>query len=137
MKKVSYYILTILGLISGSHIVCAQSPDNRVWTVTAFDNIERNEHVAYSCSFETHNDKIKWIQKGGARVTEFQIVSKTTSWSNIEDAGEVTYQISLDGNTGSIRFYRASGQLAIETNLQVGATNSLPFKFIVTSTTAL
>lgn len=136
MKPIyTFFILSSFLLCSS--LLYSQSPDNRAWTVSAFDNTQTNEHVTYACSFETHSDKIKWIQKGGARITEFQITSQTNSWSNIQETGEVTYQVTLDGNSGSIRFYRESGQLFIETNLQVEGKNTLPFKFMVNTTTAL
>lgn len=136
MKPINIFLLfaTFLLWCSPSY---SQSPDNRAWTVSAFDNTQTNEHVTYACAFETHSDKIKWIQKGGARVTEFQITSRTNTWSNIQEVGEITYQVTLDGNSGWIRFYRESGQLFIETNLQVEGKNTLPFKFMVNSTSTL
>jgi hypothetical protein len=137
MKSIPFISFMILGSFIIVNSGIAQPPDGRIWNVSQFVDLKSNDRVTYSCSFETHANKIKWIQKAGARITEFEISGKTNTWTDIQVTGEVIYKITSDGNVGSLRFYRTGGQLFVETILLVNGKNTLPFKFTVNSTSAL
>lgn len=102
-----------------------------------FYNEDVKESVTNASRFESNSNKIKWIQKGGALVYEFDINSISNGWDDVSKDGEVIVDVSFRGNKGSIKFSRKQGQTSIETDIRIDGKNILPFTFTINAISEL
>jgi hypothetical protein len=132
MKKT----ILLLSIIYTCTWATAQSVDssNLTWHVDGFHNKSNNEDVTLASRFETSPQQIRWSQKGGAFVYDFEVTGKTGSWTELQVDGEVTFEVTFRGQSGTIRFARTQGKITIETSILKDGQNLLPYVFTVSST---
>ncbi len=140
MKKLPItFSASIVLLFIASNLSVAQSVSakNLRWSSNEFYNDEVKETTTHTSVFETSSERIKWIQKNGARIYEFEVREITGSWQDTSKDGEITYQVSFRGNSGTIKFSRKRGRTTINTNIPLEGKNILPYTFSVNSISPL
>jgi hypothetical protein len=140
MKKLPITIITSIVLVFiASNLSLAQSVSakNLRRSSNEFYNEEVKETTTHASAFETSSERIKRIQKNGARIYEFEVREITGSWQDTSKDGEITYQDSFRGNSRTIKFSRKKGQATIKTNIPLEGKNILPYTFSVNSISPL
>ena len=103
-----------------------------VWTVTALSDINTNKNSAYTCVFETNGQQaIAWKQKNGAYNTSFAVTQLTGTWANVQADGQVVYDITLDGETGTLTFARNATGIFITLDLSQAGGSRLKHRYTV------
>ena len=117
MKINLFKFLFVLWLAFCSGIINAQNvaQQNLAWTSTTVVDIKNNApSMPFQCSFKTFsNQSIDWIQKSGAEVYQYTVVSIEGSWTNVMTDGTIQYNVFLGTSTGSFVFTRSNGQLSV------------------------
>lgn len=106
---------------------------NLTWQVISFHNHSNNEDVTLASRFETSPQLVKWIQKNGSVVYEFNITGKSGTWMNINNDGEFEMTVSFRDSTGTILFKRDQGVISITINIIKDGQALLPYTFKVSS----
>lgn len=125
------------------HLIKAQTFDLETakvnWKVNQVTNKDNASDQFQSHSeFITHDiNTIKWVQKGGAKVYEFDVIERTGSWHNSDADGELIYSVTFRGNAGTIKFSRKQSVITIDTHVPVNGKNILPYVFQVNSISQL
>jgi len=114
-------ILFILLIAAVQMPVMAQSTNPQQatirWNASGFTDQATNVTVQKPCQFIVYgSSKIEWVQKGGSLVYTFLVTSVSGTWTDVNTNGTLTYQVTLDGTSGSIQVSR-SGNVTISLNL--------------------
>jgi hypothetical protein len=124
MKK---YIILMIAIIATIPCVSAQNilSDTLRWQVTQLEDLNANVTESYSCTFTTRGTGyIDWDQASVS--SQFEVTSVSGTWPNASEAGEVVYQITIDGLSGQLTFGRASGSATIL--LELTRSNGQPLR---------
>jgi hypothetical protein len=134
--KIKY---TFLALIFVSPMVFGQSMESQSlkWLVDKLDNTAHSDEVVLSSWLETNAQVVKWYQKGGAVVYQFEITGRTGNWSDVSQSGQSTLSVTFRQMPGTIVFKRTTEGISIETNIQKNGSNLMPYVFHVTQITTL
>ena len=101
------------------------------WVVTKITDNQTQELMNFQCTFESQSNSIKWIQKNGSYVTSFSINSVQGTWSDVKSIGEVTYSVTLDGQTGTLKFWRDASGAYITINLPQAGMDAIWYTYSI------
>jgi hypothetical protein len=123
----------VLCLICCCSIAQSVESQNLRWNVTGFHNKTNGDNVSLTSYFETSPQLIRWIQKNGSVIYDFQVTGKAGSWSDVNSDGEITFNVIFREHSGTIRFARQQGSITIEPNILKSGSNMLPYNFSVST----
>lgn len=108
MSKMIFKPIAIILLIIGTSMSGFCQTDTLIWQSDTVKNILNSDVFAFNCLFKVYpNEKIEWIQNGGAEVSEFIIESSTGELPE-NGIGTVEYSIAQDGLAGRIKIQRVA-----------------------------
>lgn len=128
-------LLFVFFNLAASTFAQSVETQNLSWTVTGFHNNSNNDNMTLASRFETGPDLIQWIQKNGAFVYDFTVTGHTGSWTDASADGEITFNVTFRGQSGTIRFARQQGTVTIEPNILNNGNNMLTYTFNVSTVT--
>lgn len=135
MKKVFFAFVPLLFL--GTIFSKAQNMNTTAltWTVDGLTDLSANvTATSYRCTFATNgNLPIIWSQKNGAFVTTLSIQGSSGTWTDVATAGQITYTVSAEGQTGTLTFARDVLGLSIIIDLSVANGGRLNHRYTVTT----
>ena len=131
------YIILIL-LLSGLTMAKLQGQDVRsaglTWTVTTIKDLDTGDSKAFGCTFESNGiGNILWKQNAGGYVRTLVTQTVTGSFPNVTAIGQLTYNISEDGDTGTVIFERNSSGVFITLDISDGTGPRISNKYTVFS----
>jgi hypothetical protein len=130
MKKILLAFAMYTSLVS----LNAQDIHNArlAWSVTTLSDLNTKKSSSYNCVFETNGQQeIKWKQNGGTDVTLISVSKLTGAWANISTTGEVVFNISVEGETGTLTFTRNGSNTFIVLDLPISGANRIKHKYSV------
>lgn len=141
MRMKSYRILFCCAVLVTALIMGLQASAQDIltahlsWEVNRLIDQNTQQASSYSCTFETNGrSAVLWKQKGGAVVTSIDITSVTGSWADVKAAGQVIFEIEVEGEPGTLVFERAATGAFI--SLKLGDSYSIDHRYVVSSITA-
>lgn len=110
--------------------------DEIIWHVSHLKNLTTGEEAEHSFKFVTRGSgSISWIQKNGAYTFELTVSSISGYWQNVAQAGQVTYTIAIDGQTGTLTFERNANGIFCAIDLSQPNGERLKHQYTVQSIT--
>jgi hypothetical protein len=119
MKHLLPKVIIVLYLLSFCQEVRSQniSNDTIEWNATGFNDLRSKTSktkVYPGCRFISYrNDKIQWIQKNGNVVYDFTINKTKGDWPNINNEGEIQFEVELDKQIGKIFIKRTKNDIKL------------------------
>ncbi len=114
-------------VVSGQNI--ASTP--LVWQVTKLEDFNANSSMDYQCTFVTDGTTgIEWNQKGNYS-TDLGVVSITGTWVDVVVDGKVTYQITMEGDSGTMIFEKTPEGTYITLDVSPGNPAHIKYRFTV------
>lgn len=102
------------------------------WTVTGLSDLNTNKNSVYNCVFETNGAQpIVWKQKNSTYLQALVVTQLTGNWADVQTNGQVGYDISIDGQTGTLTFMRDASGVFITIDLSQPTGNRLRHKYSV------
>ncbi len=137
MTKLFSFLLVVI-----SFQVQSQDDDftkRLLWKVDGVSKTDNStDQFTSSSEFVTEgSNTIKWNQKGGALVYNFEVTQKVGNWKDTKQNGELVFSVLFRGYAGKIKFSRKQGQIKIETDIPIEGKNTLPFVFTIASISVL
>lgn len=83
------------------------------WTADRATDLKTNNDFAFQCVFQTNENSVEWIQKSGSFVQHFNVTSTDGTWNDVQQAGEITFHVSHNGQTGTVVAKRTSAGVSI------------------------
>ena len=117
--------------------VCAQDVRSTglTWSVNELMDLNKNVSASYSCQFKTNGVmSIGWDQS--AYDTSLTVQQADGQWNDVTTPGQITYSISLDGETGTIVFERTASGVYITLDLSQPNGGRLRHRYSVSQVTA-
>lgn len=130
MKNFLNSLLLIVVMVTASRAQDAATT-SLGWQVTGFTNRTNQETTNLPSRIESSAHSVRWLQKNGTRVYEFDVTGHSGSWPDVQADGEITFQIVFRGQTGSIRFSRQQGLCQVYIDLPQQPTALLPYTLTV------
>jgi len=89
--------------------------DTIQWNSTNFvDLLADNTAVAVPCQFITKGiSSLEWVQANGSYICTMQITSKDGSWTDLNNDGSITYNVTLDQIPGRVTLSRSGNSLKL------------------------
>lgn len=107
--------------------------ENMQWEVTQLKDLHSGESMEYQCTFNTYGAKrITWVQKGNY-IIEFEVKRVSGKWKDIDALGTVVYNVSADGDEGTITFEKDRSGTTISMDLSQEANARLQHLFKVSN----
>jgi hypothetical protein len=103
------------------------------WSSNRTVNLKNEDYFNYSCIFKTTPTAIDWVQKGGAYITRYQIISTEGTWTDITKPGKVTYQVKRDDMPGTLIFERNEVEITVTIDFSKQDSKSINQRFVVSS----
>jgi hypothetical protein len=91
--------------------------DNLTWTVDQLTDLRTGESFSYNAVFITSPGSITWKQQNGSVTASLMVNGVEGSWSNVNGNGFATYNIVMDGISGTLKFARDADGLSIVIDL--------------------
>jgi hypothetical protein len=104
--------LTIALIFLSMLYVCAQdiASSNLTWIVDQTTDVGSSTTINYSCEIKTFGSgSVKWIQKKGEKVTNYQVSGTEGTWTNIALNGSFTYLLVRENKTCSMKIEKGPG----------------------------
>jgi len=114
MKKA----LTVFLLLFLSSALWAQDIQSASlkWSVSQLNDLSTGSIKAYTCDFKTSSaQEIIWVQK--SITYDFLITDIIGTWPDVQISGEITYEVLLDGESGTLAFKRTNSGVFITLDL--------------------
>lgn len=90
--------------------------DTLTWQVIQLHDMNSNAIVNYQCQFKTNGSStIQWVQDD--LTSDIAVTAQTGTWTNITNNGKVTYQITVEGNSGTLAFERTAEGVTISIDI--------------------
>ena len=84
------------------------------WVVTQLNDVKTQKAASYNCVFETNGKQnIFWKQGGGNYTVTMLVTNVSGFWPDVKTVGKVEYEISIDGERGTLTFERATSGVFI------------------------
>lgn len=134
MKKIITLFFISLFILPS---VCAQDVRSTGlnWSVNELTDLNKNVSASYSCLFKTNGVmSIGWDQS--AYDTSLTVQQADGQWNDVTTPGQITYSISLDGETGTIVFERTASGVYITLDLSQPNGGRLRHRYSVSQVTA-
>lgn len=132
-KTITLFFFSLLMVLS----VSAQNvrTSQLTWSVNELTDLNKNVSASYSCLFKTDGLlSISWDQS--AYDTSLGVQQADGQWSDVSMPGQITYSISLDGETGTIVFERTASGVYITLDLSQPNGGRLRHRYSVSQVTA-
>jgi len=128
LKKIIFFLFSVC--LFTSTMAQNMATDSITWNVVQLRDLTSNATVNYQCQFKTHaTQPIYWIQDDW--VTPLTIQSVSGSWINVQVNGKITFQITTDGESGSLVFERTASGVTISIDLSQAGTSRLRHQYLV------
>ena len=102
------------------------------WSVTQLTDLNTNATQSYQCTFQTNGTQtIQWVQK--KLTTGLEITSTSGTWSDVSAYGKMVFNITADGETGSITFEKDETGTSITIDLSQSGQTRLRQRYMVTN----
>jgi hypothetical protein len=125
------FFLLLTGVVRSQDI----SLTSLVWQVNRLEDFNANSTMDYQCTFVTEGTTgIEWNQKGNYN-TNLEVVSITGTWLNVEAVGKVTYEITMEGDPGTMIFEKTTGGTYITLEVSQGNSAQMKYRFTVRQVT--
>jgi len=113
--------------------------DNVRFDISTAKSLQDNQQFDFVCSFVSNGgNSIDWQQNQGQQVFHYSVSSVDGSWTDTTQTGQVSYQVSGAGATGSISFAKdASGNSTVHLQLYVDGKLDQDYLFTVSSITSI
>jgi hypothetical protein len=110
--------------------------DELTWHVSRLKNLATGEEAEHSFKFVTHGSgSILWIQKNGAYTSELTVSSMSGEWQNVALTGQIFFNVTVDGQTGTLKFERSSNGIFCTIDLSQPNGGRLKHRYTVQSIT--
>lgn len=108
--------------------------DTLVWNVVEVKQRATNESFSKSDLVTVYgSNKIVWEQTEVGRSYSFTIEDINGEWEDLDEDGQIDYDVRIDDSTGVITFKRSDQALSIAFDLKRGEKITYPFLLIVAS----
>jgi len=108
------------------------------WTVSGLNDLRSAKSDLYSCVFETNGTRsISWKQKNGLYITTLNITSVEGTWSDFKANGSIIYNITVEGQSGSLTFEKDDSGMKITIDLSQPSGTRLRHRYSVVNITAI
>ncbi len=126
------FLLLLLCSISGYGQDISQTPIT--WTINHGLDLRSNSNFSYQCTFHTSSsDSLVWSQNAGSFVSTFTVSSRNGTWTDVNSTGSMTYNVVLEGSTGTILFERTASGLFVTMDFPKNDPQGSWIKFQVSS----
>ena len=130
MRGSGFVLVAFWVLFAGS----AFGQDIRVkpmtWELDSAINLQNNRGMSYQGQIKTQRDQsLQWIQRGGQKVSNYQVVRTEGNWADVQQNGSITYYLTHDGHDCVAIFQRTSQNTSVTIDFGGGVRS----KFIVGS----
>ena len=127
------YLIAIAALISIQGYSQDIKSSSITWTVNQLNDLSTGKSISYWCLFKTSSGQsIVWEQNKGYTIN-FDVVSTTGSWTNVSTTGKLTYNVTSDGDDGTIIFEKDQTGVYITLDWAQGSGDRLRRKYTVTN----
>lgn len=124
MKATLFIIVFLSVLIQTGYGQDVRSTNLR-WSVSGLNDLRNSKAVSYNCVFETRGTKtIVWKQRNETYLTNLSVTSVEGAWGDFKTNGKIIYNITCEGQTGSLTFERDGS--AINVTLDLSQSNGAP-----------
>lgn len=125
------YLIVVAALISIQGYSQDIKSTSITWTVNQLNDLSTGKIATYWCLFKTSSGQsIVWEQAKGYTIN-FDVVSTTGSWTNVSTSGKVTYNVTSDGDDGTIIFEKDQTGVYITLDWAQGSGDRLRRKYTV------
>ena len=127
-------LLLILMLHCTFSLVCGQNIREQPmrWRSSQAVSLGNQEITALPSTFAINsNGTIVWDQKNGKRTTTFEVNAVRGEWTNIQNEGEIAYDVKAGNVTGTLEFSKKDEQLFILMKLTSNGKPDLQYSFTV------
>lgn len=132
MKKLILIIVIPLSFYAKSQDVRTASI---TWSVNQLNDLSTNAIISYECAFKTNGmNNILWNQSSENFI--IKVIKAEGTWDDISTPGMILFTISLDGESGTLRFERTSTGTSITIDLAQPGGSRLRHKYTVNQITA-
>jgi hypothetical protein len=134
MKKILSILLMLMSTVAFSQVTqqTIQWSVTQVTTIATATTEDVNEKIiSYGTS------KIEWLASDGTIRKTFVIKETNGSWSNVQNAGSVTYEVESGNAVGNITFKKDASGIFIQILLIVDQNVSEQYELAVNTTTIL
>lgn len=101
-----------------------------IWELDSAINLQNNRGMSYQGQIKTQRDQsLQWIQRGGQKVSNYQVVRTEGNWADVQQNGSITYYLTHDGHDCVAIFQRTSQNTSVTIDFGGGVRS----KFIVGS----
>ena len=120
MKRI--FISILLCLLADGLQAQDMNSSKLSWVVTQLNDEKTQMATSYNCVFETDGKQnIFWKQGSGSYTVTMIVTRVNGSWPDIKAIGKVEYEISMEGETGTLTFERLTAGVFI--TLDLGGSN--------------
>lgn len=105
------------------------------WSVSGIHDLRTDTVTQTVSRFDTSPGLLKWIQKNGAYVYEFNVTGSSGSWPDVSSTGQFVFQVQFRNYSGSIVFKRTSSGITIEPDIRKNGQNMFPYSLNCSSVT--
>lgn len=101
------------------------------WTVSQLTDLNNNKTMAYQCTFQTNGTQsIQWVQK--KMTSQLEVTRISGTWPEVNTDGIVVFDISVEGETGTLTFAKDSEGTSITIDLSQSGQTRLRHRYMVT-----
>lgn len=134
MRKLSFFCAFLL------IVICSQaqnaSTTELAWSVQGMTDLsggDTTQVASYSCTFETNGTgNGYWRQKNGTFSTKIVVDELIGTWTDVSSPGKLTFQVRMDGQTGTLVFEKEASGTSILLNLSQTDGGTITYRFNVT-----
>jgi hypothetical protein len=99
------------------------------WLSTETTNLKNNERFSHTCAFVSTPTNIRWVQKNGAYVNDFSIVSVNGNWQNVAANGRIEYKVEKGKTKGLAVFERTAAGISVTLDFSQTGPNGIRHQF--------
>jgi hypothetical protein len=132
--------ILVIGILICPLVLMAQDvkTTNLSWSVSGLSDLRTSKSESYTCVFETQGTRdIVWKQRRGSYSTTLNVSSVEGTWLDIKSIGQVVYQVSVDGQSGTLTFERSDAGLFVTLDLSQPIGERLKLRLPVNQVVAL
>lgn len=133
--RLRYNLLVIIVLaifsVAGAQV---ESPWTKKikWSADKFSDKNDSRQLNVSTYFIYDQSEFQWYQRGGAHKTEFTITGQSGTWENLENNGQMDFDVIREGNRGKIIIIRKRGQITLSMKFNDLKVGSINYEFDIT-----
>lgn len=104
------------------------------WNSDYTVDVKSGKSASQTTTFVTHaGQSVDFIQ--GSKTRTFQVTATEGTWTDINYAGEITFNISYDGMNGTLTFRRVNEETTIVLDFTSQSPQAIRQRFVVNSFT--